>query len=113
MSLSIPCLRGQKSEVGEYQPLATQNYSVWGKEDGAAGGPDGSRCPSQKGGRQCRSLKDGGVGARVERDGRNRGGGERRGDEGWGDGFHEVLLKSKLSLNTQRDNTFILERKLV
>lgn len=80
-----------------------QHFSVRGKEDGTAGGPDGPRRPSQEGGWQRRSLKDGGVGARVERDGRNRGGGEWRGDEGWRDGFHEVFLECKLSLNRERD----------
>lgn len=92
----------ERSEV-EVSDSCLQRYSVRGKEDGAAGGPDGSRCASEEGGWQRRRLKDGGVGARVERDGRNRSGGEWSGDEGWRDGFHEVLLERQLSLNRERD----------
>lgn len=84
-----------------------QYYSVRRKEDGVVGGPDGSWCPSQEGGWQRRRLKDGGVRARVERDGWNCGGGERRGDEGWRHRFHKVLLERKLSLNRERDSTYI------
>lgn len=55
---------------------SSRNVSVRRKQDGARGVSDRSRSGAEKGGRKRGRLKDGGVGTRVEGDGRDCGGGE-------------------------------------